>query len=218
MQVMQAMNAERDHLSRRCTATLCVLLALIAAFGLQHWTRGWSAWTYDELRVLDAEAGRIQAPPLRLKGSPNALWGDARQPQRVYLVNFIYTRCTSICQAVGSEYQRMQSALAAEPAPVHLLSLSIDPHHDSPQTLAAWAQRQHADPAWWTVGQASTGLEGEGLLRALRVVVVSDGAEDFVHNGAIHLVDTHGRLLALFDYTAWPQALRAARQIAGAKP
>jgi protein SCO1 len=212
------MGSNRDHLSHRVTATLCVLLAVAAALGLHHWTRGGSAWTYDELRLLDAEAGSIQAPLLRLQERANALWGDAREPKRVYLVNFIYTRCPSICVALGSEYQRMQSALAAEPAPVHLVSLSIDPARDSPRELAAWAQRQRADPAWWTVGQASTRLEGEDLLRALRVVVVSDGADGFVHNGAIHLIDSQGRLLALFDYTQWPQALIAARQAAGTQP
>jgi protein SCO1 len=212
------MRASHDRLSHRVTATLCVLLAVMAALGLHHWTRGGSAWTYDELRLLDAEAGSIQAPPLRLQGLPTAFWGDARGPKRVILVDFIYTRCTSICLALGNEYQRMQSALAADPAPVHLLSLSIDPAHDSPQALAAWAQRQRADPAWWTVGNANTRLETEELLRALRVVVVSDGAGGYVHNGAIHLIDAQGRLLALFDYTHWPQALIAARRAAGAQP
>jgi protein SCO1 len=212
------MGSHRDRTSRRVTGTLCVLLAVVAALGLHHWTRGGSAWTYDELRMLDAEAGRIQAPHLRLQGSTNALWGEAREPRRVHLVNFIYTRCPSICVALGSEYQRMQAALAAEPAPVHLVSLSIDPLHDSPRELTAWAQQQRADPAWWTVGQASTRHDGEELLRALRVVVVSDGADGFVHNGAIHLIDAQGRLRALFDYTRWPQALIAARQIAGPQP
>jgi protein SCO1 len=216
------MEASIDRLSRRVTATLCVLLAVVAAFGLHHWTRGGSAWTYDELRLLDAEAGRIQAPPLRLQGGANALWGEAHEPKRVYLVNFIYTRCPSICLALGSEYQRMQSALEAEPAPVHLVSLSIDPARDGTRELSAWAQRQRADPAWWTVGHANTRVEAEELLRALRVVVVSDGSDGFVHNGAIHLIDAQGHVLALFDYTRWPQALMlartAARQAAGAPP
>jgi protein SCO1 len=212
------MGLRSDRLSHRVTATLCVLLAVVAAFGLHHWTRGGSAWTYDELRLLDAEAGRIQAPSVRLQGSANMLWGNAHEPRRVYLVDFIYTRCPSICLALGSEYQRMQSALAAEPARVHLVSLSIDPARDSALELAAWAQRQRADPAWWTVGQTSTRREREALLRALRVVVVPDGADGFVHNGAIHLIDAQGRLLALFDTTRWPQALIAARQAAGAQP
>jgi protein SCO1 len=208
----------RHSSSCRFTAALCLLLAVLAVLSLQHVTRGWSAWTYDELRLLDAEAGFIQAPPVRLLGKPTTLWSEAQAPQRVYLVNFIYTRCPSICVALGSEYQRMQAALAAEPARVHLLSLSIDPVHDGAQQLAAWAQQQAADPAWWTVGQVSPRIEGEALLQALRVVVLPDGRGEFVHNGAIHLIDAQGRLLALFDYTQWPQALVAARQAAEVQP
>jgi protein SCO1 len=208
----------RDPTSRRVTVALCTVLAMVAVLGLQHWTRGGSAWTYDELRLLDAAAGRIQAPPVRLEGTTSALWGDAQEPRRVYLVDFIYARCPSICLALGSEYQRMQAALAAKPAAVHLVSLSFDPARDGPQELDAWARRQRADPTWWTVDQVGTPLEGEALLRALRVLVVPDGANGFVHNGAIHLIDADGRLLALFDYTRWPQALAAARQAAGAPP
>jgi protein SCO1 len=194
----------RDRTSRRVTATLCVLFAVLAALGLGRWTHDGSAWTYDELRVLDAEAGLIRAPALRLAGDTTALWRDAREPRRVYLVDFIYTRCPGICQVLGSEYLQMQAALAAEPAAVHLVSLSIDPAHDGPQALVAWA-----------LGRAGTATEGQDLLRALRVVVVLDGAGGFVHNGAIHLIDAQGRLLALFDYTRWSEALAAARRAAG---
>jgi protein SCO1 len=205
----------RDRTSRRVTATLCVLFAVLAALGLGRWTHDGSAWTYDELRVLDAEAGLIRAPALRLAGDTTALWRDAREPRRVYLVDFIYTRCPGICQVLGSEYLQMQAALAAEPAAVHLVPLSIDPAHDGPQALVAWARRQHAHSQWWTVGRAGTATEGQDLLRALRVVVVLDGAGGFVHNGAIHLIDAQGRLLALFDYTRWSEALAAARRAAG---
>jgi protein SCO1 len=209
-----------EHLSRRCTATLCALLVVLAGTAGWQGTRGGVAWTFDEARQLDAQAGLIQAPPLRLAGSAQPLWGGAWQPPRAHLVDFIYTRCPGICLALGSEYQRMQAALAAEPSAVHLLSLSIDPAHDGPAELAEWAHRQRAQPGWWSVGRAATNADAQALLRALRVVVVPDGAGGFVHNGALHLIDAQGRLIALFDYSRWQDALAAARRVAavGAAP
>jgi protein SCO1 len=194
------------------------VLAALALAGLQRWTRGGIAWTYDDLRLLDAEAGTVRAPAVRLLGNPTALWSQQNAAGQAYLVDFIYTGCTSVCQTLGSEYQRMQSALAAEPATVHLVSLTIDPARDGPHELAAWAQRQRAEPQWWTVGRAAAPSEGQSLLHALGVVVVPDGSGGFVHNGAIHLLDGQGRLRALFDYTRWPEALAAARWVAEEAP
>jgi protein SCO1 len=208
----------RERTSRCITSILCVLFAVAAFAGLDRWTRGGSAWTYDELRLLDAQAGIVRAPAVRLLDDLTPLWEQREGARQAYLVDFIYTRCISVCQALGSEYQRMQSALAADPARVRLVSLSIDPAGDSPQALAAWARRQHAEPLWWTVGRARTPGKGQDLLRALGVVVVPDGTGGFVHNGAIHLIDAQGRLRALFDYTRWPDALAAARQIATELP
>jgi protein SCO1 len=205
---------KREQASRRITAVLCVFLTALAFAGLQRWTRSGSAWTYDALRLLDAKAGIVRAPAVHLLDGSTPLWGQQGGARQAYLVDFIYTRCVSVCQALGSEYQRMQSALVADPAHVRLVSLSIDPAGDSPQALAAWAQRQRAGPRWWTVGRTRTLREGQDLLRALGVVVVPDGAGGFVHNGAIHLIDAQGRLRALFDYARWPDALAAARQIA----
>ncbi len=197
---------------------MCVLLVVAAFAGLQRWTRSGSAWTYDELRLLDAQAGIVRAPTVRLLDDLTPLWEQREGVRQAYLVDFIYTGCTSVCQALGSDYQRMQSALVAHPARVHLVSLSIDPAGDSPHALAAWAQRQHAEPLWWTVGRTLTPGEGQDLLRALGVVVIPDGIGGFVHNGAIHLIDAQGRLRALFDYTRWPDALAAARQLAAEPP
>jgi protein SCO1 len=204
--------------SRRVTGALCLVLATLTLAGLQRWTRSGTAWTYDELRLLDAQAGTVRAPVVRLLGEPAALWGQPNAAGQAYLVDFIYTGCTSVCQTLGSEYQRMQSALAAEPARVHLVSLTIDPARDGPYELAAWAQRQRAEPQWWTVGRAEAPGEGQALLHALSVVVVPDGSGGFVHNGAIHLLDGQGRLRALFDYTRWPEALAAARRVAEEAP
>jgi protein SCO1 len=204
--------------SRRVTAALCLALSALALAGLHRWTRGGTAWTYDELRLLDAQAGTIRAPVVRLLDDPAALWGQPHAAGQAFLVDFIYTGCTSVCQTLGSEYQRMQSALATEPATVHLVSLTIDPARDGPHELAAWARRHRPEPRWWTVGQTQTPSESRALLRALGVVVVPDGSGGFVHNGAIHLLDGQGRLRALFDHTRWPEALAAARRVAEEAP
>jgi protein SCO1/2 len=62
---------------------------------------------------------------------------------KALLVTFIYTRCPSpeFCPRVTRNFAQVQKQLAATPAiyaRTHLLSISFDPEHDTPQRLRAY--------------------------------------------------------------------------------
>lgn len=220
---MPATTIDRDALSRRLSGVLC--LAMLAGFvwGLHRFTAGFEVWTFEGRRELEVRSAALQAPAVALRGVSGhapTLWRDGREASAVYLVDFIYTRCPSVCQALGSEYQQMQRELAAQAAAgaatgsVHLVSVSFDVEHDSPPRLAQLASSLDADPAWWTFVVPATREDAQSLLQGLGVVAVPDGQGGFVHNGAIHLLDARGRLRGLFQSSQWPQALAAARQLA----
>lgn len=59
------------------------------------------------------------------------------------LLNFIFTSCTTICSTMTATFAATQAKLAG--APVRLYSISIDPEHDTPERLKAYADRFHAD-------------------------------------------------------------------------
>ena len=144
-------------------------------------------------------------------------WSEPQAGAKAYLVDFIYTRCPSVCLALGTHYQQMQRELQQGPdtaAGVRLLSVSIDRAHDQPPELARYAALHKADPHWWRLAAPASDTDATALLRALGVVVVPDGLGGFNHNGAIHLIDGQGRLRALFDFEQWPHALDAARALA----
>lgn len=171
-------------------------------------------------------AGELRAPPVDLRGSDGSvprLWGDAGAAPAAYLVDFVYTRCPSVCRALGGEYQQMQRELVApqneeRSRGVHLVSISFDLDHDDPARLARYASDLHADPRHWTLAVPATHDDARELLASLGVVVVPDGQGGFVHNGAIHLLDERGQLQGLFEFDQWPQALEAARQLMAKRP
>lgn len=194
--------------SLRATALACGLVA--AAFGVAAGalTRGFEHWTFESLRRERARHGELVAP--MLAGSDAAQAG-AR------IVDFIYTRCPSVCRALGSEYQQMQTELlAVGDVGVSLLSISFDVAHDGPQQLQAYAREHGARAPTWQVVASATPSDDEALRRALGVVVVPDGFGGYVHNGALHVVDAQGRVRGLFDYDDWRGALARARQLARA--
>jgi protein SCO1/2 len=51
------------------------------------------------------------------------------------------------------------------------------------------------------------------LLQQLGVVAVPDGFGGFVHDGAIHLIDSRGQIRQIFDYADWQSALLAAQNL-----
>src|SRR5215216_4715520 len=69
---------------------------------------------------------------------------------RVTLLDFVYTHCTDACPLLSATFQQTQRKLADERllgSKVMLISLSVDPQHDTPPVLAEYGQQFKADPS-----------------------------------------------------------------------
>lgn len=60
------------------------------------------------------------------------------------LLQFIFTTCPAVCPALAGTFAAAQDRLAG----ARLVSISIDPEHDTPPRLAEYARRFHAGPQW----------------------------------------------------------------------
>jgi protein SCO1/2 len=63
-------------------------------------------------------------------------------------VNFIFTTCTTICPVMTATFSQMRRELGEEAGRVRLVSITIDPEHDTPAVLAEYAKRFDAAPGW----------------------------------------------------------------------
>ena len=141
----------------------------------------------------------------------------------VTLVDFVYTRCQTVCLSMGSSFQQMQASLlkdwaAGQDSGVRLLSISFDGAYDTPAALAAYALRLEADPKVWRFARVPDAAQTALLLRKFEVVVVPDGRGDYEHNAAFLVFDTHGRLVRIFDLAEQQLALDYARHLARQSP
>jgi protein SCO1/2 len=142
----------------------------------------------------------------------------------VTIVDFMYTRCVTVCAALGSAFQQMQSAIqegepAAGAVPLRLLSISFDPQHDQPAVLQHYAASLRADPRVWRfvrVSETTSAADAQRLLDRYQVVVIPDGLGGYEHNAALLVVDPAGRLLRIFDYAELDTAIAFARWVAEA--
>jgi protein SCO1 len=206
------------------TALLSLCLAL-AGYGSAAWlTHDFQVWTAEGARRLEVALAPAATPAVQVDGPDMA-----RQPlpqwladgQSVTLLNFVYTRCETVCLALGSVYQQLQATLQAarktdaSANQVRLLSISFDSEHDSPQVLQAYAARLGADATMWRFLRVPDKQESRRLLAAFQVVVVPDGRGDFEHNAALLVLDQRGRLVRIFDVAEQQLALDYARYLAG---
>jgi len=65
------------------------------------------------------------------------------------LLQFIFTTCTTICPIMGATFAAAQTELDASDGEHQLVSISIDPEHDVPEVMAAYARSLGATGQWW---------------------------------------------------------------------
>lgn len=66
----------------------------------------------------------------------------------VSVVDFFYTRCTEACPLLSAYMERLQ-ADPSLPSGMLLVSITVDPDHDTPDVLSAYARQFHADSRKW---------------------------------------------------------------------
>ncbi|TAL85160.1 MAG: SCO family protein [Candidimonas sp.] len=177
----------------------------------------------DGFTVVTTESGRRNSVASHPRALPDAAlsFASGRQGRllhilqsdgRVTIVDFIYTRCMSLCLAMGSEFQQLQAAIVAQHLEhrIRLLSISFDPT-DKPEELARYARSQRADPRVWQFAMAVDAPERRKLLAGFGIVVIPAPLGQYVHNGAYHIVTADGHLARIIDVSDPQSVLGFAR-------
>ena len=200
------------------TALATLALALLGWWSAAWITQDFQVWTAEGARRLTVIDQPVVAPTVALAG-PGMADPDLRTwltgAGRATIVDFVYTRCPTVCTALGSEFQQLQRALASDSTDgVKLLSISFDPNHDDAATLQRYAMQWRADPTHWAIATVRDADQLQRLLAAFQVMVIDDGKGGYEHNAALLVIDGRGRLVRIFDDTETELALAYARSIA----
>ena len=133
------------------TAFVSLLLALLAYAAAAGLTHDFQVWTAEGARRLEVVLQPVAVPPVVAEGpniSTQPLVALVSAPGTITLVDFIYTRCQTVCLTLGSSFQQMQASLlndrsTGQGTGVRLLSISFDSAHDTPAALSNPSQ-----PLW----------------------------------------------------------------------
>lgn len=138
------------------TLLISGMLSPDASAQSRKYKRSLEKYTIPDITVINQD-GRKQ----KLK---DVLSGD--QP---VVIDFIYATCTTICPILSASYSNLQKKLGNDSKKVHLVSISIDPDHDTPPVMREYLERYVARPGWDFVTGKKEDIEK--VMKALNVVI-----------------------------------------------
>ncbi len=118
---------------------------------------------------------------------------------KVVLLNFIYTRCPSVCPRLQS---RVQATLQAIPPSPNLLavSISLDPEHDTPEYLSTYAQSYAVPGHTWLFWRPASQKWAIQLAEAVFGLTAAPlEGNEILNSDAILLIDCAGRVRGLYS-------------------
>jgi len=150
------------------------------------------------------------APDFQLTDQSGAAFSSHNLAGRVTLLDFVYTHCTDACPLLSATFQQAQRKLADEKllgARVMLVSLSVDPQHDTPPVLAEYGQQFKADANGWKlltgdwdqVYDVVTGFKVATRPPRPAVDAPAPGGTELTHTTRIVLIDAQQQVRAYLE-------------------
>ncbi|HEY3122659.1 MAG TPA: SCO family protein [Thermoanaerobaculia bacterium] len=117
-------------------------------------------------------------------------------------VTFLYTRCpiATACPMTTAKFSKLD-AMLAEAKLGHLLTVTVDPEHDTPEVLADYAKKAGANPKRWKFLTGSPEAVAR-VASSFGVVYYPDHGQ-IVHSLAVAVVDSTGRLATIYYGESW---------------
>jgi protein SCO1/2 len=176
--------------------TSALLAALLAAVRVVGKMQG-----DGTAHAIDLPTDLGEMPDFSFRDQTGTVFGKKEMLGRVTIVNFIFTRCPTVCPVFSMKMQRVGEKSSPK---VQLLSFSVDPEHDTPKVLAEYARDYDADPERW---HFLTGPEPEvrALVEGALKIPMSDegldemGLPNIIHGTHFVLFDQAGRIRGYYN-------------------
>ena len=133
---------------------------------------------------------------------------------KIYVVDFFFTRCPSICPIMTDNMKKIQDEYINNDD-IMLLSMSVTPDIDDIEVLKEYAVEKGVNDSKWNI---TTGPKKHiyELARESYFAVVDQGdggLQDFIHTPNFILVDTKKQIRGIYDGTEDNEILRLINDI-----
>ena len=144
-----------------------------------------------------------QVPEFEMISENGQRFGSKDLKDRVYLANFVFARCPSVCPKMLGELEVIQKRIRGTGKKVAIVTFTVDPEYDNEKVLFDLARKHHANPYTWTF---LTGSDKEAMFKLYRdgfKVGVEQNPKslmEIAHSEKIVLVDQENRVRGFYSF------------------
>ena len=153
-------------------------------------------------RTLKNKTKNHKVDDFNLKNQNGNIVTQDNYKDKIYVVDFFFTRCPSICPIMTDNLVKVQNHFIKDDN-IMLLSISVTPNIDSVSVLKNYSQKKGVIDSKWNI---TTGNKKHiyNLARKSYFAVVEQGdggLQDFIHTPNFVLVDTEKQIRGVYDGT-----------------
>ena len=168
----------------------------------------WSVFgTKPEVRT---EAVAVNVPDFSLTNQKGESLGLSDMAGKIWIADFIFTNCPTICPAMTQEMTRLQSEFVADP--VYFVSFSVDPERDTTEVLTRYAKAYGADDRRWHFLTGDKAHIYQLAEQGFSLAAGHKGSE-ILHSPRFVLVKADGNIHDHYDSRSKPAMLRLRRDV-----
>lgn len=123
---------------------------------------------------------------------------------KIYVAEYFFTTCGTICPIMNKQMQRVQKAYAKR-NDFKILSFTVDPETDNVAQMKKYATEHHVDDAqWWFLTGDKDKLydlarKSFFVLKPAEAENVGDAGSDFIHTNNFVLIDKNKKIRGYYN-------------------
>ena len=156
------------------------------------------------------EAVAVNVPDFSLTNQKGESLGLSDMAGKIWIADFIFTNCPTICPAMTQEMARLQSEFVADA--VYFVSFSVDPERDTTEVLTRYAKAYGADDRRWHFLTGDKAHIYQLAEQGFSLAAGHKGSE-ILHSPRFVLVKADGNIHDHYDSRSKPAMLRLRRDV-----
>lgn len=189
--------------------TFFILIALIPliSYGMfslyQHYVVGLPYFGPGPSIEQQTKGSHYQVPGFNFQNQLGEMTDSTFIQDKVWVADFFFTSCPSICPKMTTHLKEVQSAFQNEPS-LRIVSFTVDPDRDNAERLNRYGRQHQIDPKMWSL---LTGSKQELYRYGRKALFIAatdgdGGPDDFIHSDRLVLIDKNGHIRGYYDGTS----------------
>jgi protein SCO1/2 len=164
------------------------------------------AWAYVQFNA-EIQSRRVAsrlerfapAPQFQFTAQDGTAVSTADFKGKIWVANFIFTRCTGPCPLMTSRMAQLNQALQGKTKDVEIVSITVDPEYDTPQVLKQYGEQVGASPDRWKFLTGPKDQIDSVVMKGFLQALSKEPSGAPIHSTRFVLVDRDGWMRGFLD-------------------